>query len=124
MAPNGLVCGGRVDEAADCGDAIGWEAALAGVFADGSFVGGEIDAVHFVAGDVALQPLDFGAHGFENRHGLARDFLDFGVGEIAESGDFALDDELGHVIGSAKEMLASKWGEDKCGQGILDFCGF
>ena len=42
-------------------DAVCREAAAGGVFADHFFVGRDVDAVYFVAGDKALHPLDLRA---------------------------------------------------------------
>jgi hypothetical protein len=47
---------------AHSGDAIGRNAHPPGVFLDGCFVRGEVYAVHLVAGYVAMEPLDLGAH--------------------------------------------------------------
>jgi hypothetical protein len=54
----GLLRGGRIDKAADGRDAIGGKAYAPGVFLDGRFVRGEVDAVHLVAGYVTMEPLD------------------------------------------------------------------
>lgn len=56
----------RVEESAHSGDAISWQAHEFGVFLDGRLVGCEIDAVHFVACHVAMEPLDLSAHSLKN----------------------------------------------------------
>jgi len=43
----------RIDESAHGGDAIGRKAYASGVFVNGRLVGGEVDAVHLVAGYVS-----------------------------------------------------------------------
>jgi len=67
-------------ESAHGGDAIGRKAYAFGVLLDGRLVRGEIDAVHFVAGYVAMEPLDLGTHCFQNTDRLLRDFPQLGVG--------------------------------------------
>jgi len=52
----------RIDEAADRGDAIGRKAYAPGVLVNGRLIGGEVDAIHLVAGNVAMEPLDAGTH--------------------------------------------------------------
>src|SRR5271165_5739114 len=51
-------CG--IDDRGDLGDAIRGEAALGGVFADQGLVGCDVDAVDFVLGHVAVDPLNLG----------------------------------------------------------------
>ena len=63
---------------------------------DGCLVGGEVDAVHLVASNVAMEPLDLGTHSFQNVDRLLGDFPQLGLGEISSSRDFAFDDEFGH----------------------------
>ena len=91
-----LLGGGWIYQAADGGDAIGWEAGALGVFADGGLIGREVNAVHFISGDVAVQPLNFGAHGFQHADGFLSGFAELRVSEIPCSGDFAFDDEFRH----------------------------
>ena len=91
-----LLCGRRIDESAHRGDAIGRKADAPGVLLDGRLVWGEIDAVHLVAGYVAMQPLNMGAHFLQNLERLLRDFPKLDVGEISRSRNFTFDDKLGH----------------------------
>jgi len=49
-----LLGGGWIDNRANLGDAVGGEAPLPGVLADGFFVRGDVDAVDLVVGDVAV----------------------------------------------------------------------
>ena len=70
----------RVEKSAHGGDAIGRKPYAPGVFLDGRFVRGEIDAVHLVAGYVAMEPLDLGTHSLQNVDRLLRDFPQLGVG--------------------------------------------
>ena len=51
-----------IDESAHGGDTIGRNADALGVFLNGGLVGSEVDAVHLVAGYVAMQPLNSRTH--------------------------------------------------------------
>ena len=53
-------------EADDRGDAIGGKAYASGMFLNGRLVRGEVDAIHLVAGYVAMEPLDLGTHSPQN----------------------------------------------------------
>jgi len=66
------------------------------VFLDGRIVAGEVDAVHLVAGYVAVGRLDLGTHRLQNVDRLLGDFPQLGVGSISGSWDFAFDDKFGH----------------------------
>ena len=57
-------CG--VDESSYGRDAVGGNAYAPGMLSDGRIVRSEIDAVDLVAGYVAVEPLDRGAHGLQN----------------------------------------------------------
>ena len=57
-------CG--VDQSSYGGDAVGGNAYAPGMLSDGRIVRSEIDAVDLVAGYVAMEPLDRGAHGLQN----------------------------------------------------------
>jgi hypothetical protein len=72
--------GCRVYHSSDCGDAIRGEASPSRVFPDRRLVGSEVDAVNFVAGYVAVEPLDLGTHCLQNAHRLLGDFPQLGVG--------------------------------------------
>lgn len=67
-------CG--IDGRADLRDSICGEAALGGVFADQSFVGCDVDAVDFVLGHVAVNPLNFRAKFAQHAAGGLRDGLE------------------------------------------------
>ena len=43
---------------ADCSNAIGWNAHAAGMFTDAILIRGEINAIHFVFGNVTVEPLN------------------------------------------------------------------
>jgi len=92
----GGVGGGGVDDGADERDLVGGKAAHLGVFVDGGLVGRDVDAVDLVAGDEALDPLELGADGGDDAAGFLGDGLELVRGEVAGSGDLALDDEFGH----------------------------
>ena len=57
-------CG--VDQSSYGGDAVGGNAYPPGMLSDGRIVRSEIDAVDLVAGYVAMEPLDRGAHCLQN----------------------------------------------------------
>ena len=86
-----------IDETADSGDAISRKPDTFGVFLDRGFVRSEVDAINFVAGDVAMQPLNFRTHVFQN---VARTFCETArnsrVGKIPGSWNFAFDDKFWH----------------------------
>ena len=60
-------CG--IDHRGDLGDPIRGETALAGMLSYQSFIGSDVDAVDFVLGYVALNPLDFWAKFAEDSAG-------------------------------------------------------
>ena len=60
--------------------AVGRYAYAPGMFVDGRFVRGKIDAVHLVAGYVTMKPLNLGTHAFQHTDGLLGDFPQLGVG--------------------------------------------
>jgi len=76
----GLLRAGRADWAAHGGDAIGRKHYVPGVFLHGRLVRGEADAVHLVAGYVAIEPLDLGPHFSQYLDRLLGDFSHLGVG--------------------------------------------
>ncbi len=86
----------RVDQSAHGRDPIRGNAYAFGMFSDGRLVRGEINAVHLVAGYVAMKPLDRGAHILQNADRLLREFPQLGFGQIPGSRDFAFDDKLRH----------------------------
>ena len=57
-------CG--VDQSSYRGDTVGGNAYAPGMLSDGRIVRSEIDAVDLVAGYVAMEPLDRGAHCLQN----------------------------------------------------------
>ena len=67
-----------------------------GVFLHGGLVWSEVHAVHFVAGDVAVEPLDFRAHFFQDRDRFLRQIAQLRVGQISSSWNFSFDYVLGH----------------------------
>ena len=69
-----------VEESAHRRDAIGRKSYALGVFLDGRLVRSEVDAVHFVAGYVAMEPLNLGTHPLQNVDRLLGDFPQLGVG--------------------------------------------
>src|SRR6516165_7266810 len=87
---------GARDDGFNFADAISGEAALHCMFADGCFIGCDVDAVNLVGGDVAVHPLDLGTQVAEDATGLLRDCVKFFGLEVARSGDVAFDDVFGH----------------------------
>src|SRR3974377_1433098 len=102
----------------------GKRGARGGVFADCGFVRSQIDAVDLVAGDVALEPLDFRAHAFEDGQRFAGDFLKLGIGHVAGTGYFSLDNKLRHMVTSgartADKHHCSVW-KEACSQVGLSY---
>src|ERR1700733_1968724 len=70
----------RFKQSAHGGDTTGGKTYAFGVFLDGRFVRSEIDAVHLVAGDIAVEPLDLGTHSLQDVDRLLGDFAPLGVG--------------------------------------------
>lgn len=87
---------GSVEQAADGGDAVRWDAGAFGVLANDGFVGGQVNAVNLVAGDVAVKPLDFVAQALDCCDGFLGHGANLFVGKIADSGNIAFDYEFGH----------------------------
>src|SRR5580704_4495099 len=63
---HGSLCRSGIDDCLDLGNAVSGEASLAGVFANHFLVGRVVDAVDFVIGNVAMDPLDGGAKVAQN----------------------------------------------------------
>ena len=53
---------GGINHSANGRNAVGWYTGALGVFTNCRFVGSEVNAVHLIAGHIALQPLNPGAH--------------------------------------------------------------
>jgi len=87
----------RVEKTAHSGDAVGGNACSLRVFSDGRLVGGEVNAVHLVAGYVAMEPLDSG-HSLEDIDRLLGYFPQLSVGQCSCSRNFPLDDEFRHGV--------------------------
>jgi hypothetical protein len=85
-----------IDDGFHLGDGIGWKAALGGMIADHLLIGGIVDAVNLVAGDIAVDPLDLGAKGAEHSAGSLGDSLELIGGQLPRAGDLAFDNVLGH----------------------------
>jgi len=63
----------RVEKSPHSGDAVGRNAYALGVFLDDSFVRGDVNAVHLVAGYITMKPLDLGTQSFQNLDRLLGD---------------------------------------------------
>src|SRR5665213_321216 len=66
------------------------------MFANHLLVRRNIDAVNFVAGNVAVHPLDRGPHIAEDAAGFLRDCLKLRGRERSGAVNFAFNDEFGH----------------------------
>ena len=86
----------RIDQPPDRRDTIGGNAELAGMLVNGRLVWREIDTVDAVVSDVAVKPLDFLSHFFQDFARLHGNGFDLGVRKAADAGDLPLDDELWH----------------------------
>jgi len=86
----------RVEKTAHGGDAVGGNAGSLGMFSDGRLVRSEVNAVHLVAGYVAVEPLDSG-HSLEDIDRLLGKFPQLSVGKTSRTWDFPFDDEFRHV---------------------------
>ena len=64
----------RVEKSPHSGDAVGRDTYALSVFLDDSLVRGEVDAVHLIAGYIAMEPLDLGPQSFQNLDRLLGDF--------------------------------------------------
>src|SRR6476660_5426696 len=66
------------------------------MFANELFVGGDVDAVNLIAGDVAVDPLNLGAELTQDSAGCLGDRFEFITGQVSGTGNLALDNVLGH----------------------------
>lgn len=62
------------------------------------FVGGQVNAIDFVAGNVAMNPLNVCSHRTQDVAGLLRDGLQFFGRELSGVGYFSFYNEFGHVV--------------------------
>src|SRR6516164_3993771 len=86
----------RVDRGSNLGDIVRGEAALACMFANSVLVRGDVDAVDFVLGYIAVQPLHVRAQVLENAARFLRDGLQLLGFEVPGAGNLALNYILGH----------------------------
>lgn len=105
-----LLFGDRIDDRRHNADAVYGEAAEFGVAADGCLIGGDVDAVDLVFGDVAVDPLDLRSEGAEHVAGLLADGLKLAWREAAGSSDIPLDQEFGHEV-IVRGMAGGRHGE-------------
>src|SRR5262249_41526553 len=85
-----LLAGGGVDHPGDRRDAVRREAAAAGVLVDDVLVGGDVDAVDLVVGDVALLPPDLRPEAREHLVRLLADGPQLVVAELPGTRQVAL----------------------------------
>ena len=86
---------GRIEKSAHGRDAVGGKAHAAGMFLDGCLVRREVDTVHFVSGDIAVEPLDPG-HSLQYVDRPLRNFPQLSITKISGSRDFPFDDVFRH----------------------------
>ena len=110
-----LLGGCRVDETSHCGYPISRKATPLRVFSNRRLIRGNVHAVDFVAGNVALQPLNLGPHSLNNRHRPSRDLLKFSVRQITRSRYFSLNQKLRHSVAPRTRMLTSLANRFKAG---------
>src|SRR5687767_2317898 len=104
IRPRPSLRAGRIDHAADRRDAVGGEPAPPRVLEDRILAFGDVDAVELVAGHVAVEPLDLGAHVAQHVARLLGYVLDLRGAEVPEAGYIPLDHELGHDV-----LLFAAW---------------
>ena len=85
----------RVEKAAHGRDPVGGKAYSLRVFSDRRLILGQVDAVHLVAGYVAVEPLD-SRHPIENVNRLLGKFPQLNVGKTSRSRNFPFDDKFRH----------------------------
>jgi hypothetical protein len=99
---SGVAC--RINQAANCRDAVCRHAELACVFTNHFLVRSEVNAVESVVGDVAMQPLDLRSDPAEDVERFDRNVPDLVLGHAADAGNLAFNDELGHGIAAKDSM--------------------
>jgi hypothetical protein len=67
------------------------------MFLDCGFIRSKVNAIHLVARDVAVKPLDLRTHRSENANRLLGNLAQLSVGQISSTGNFTFDDEFGHA---------------------------
>src|SRR5205085_3475234 len=92
-----LFRGRRIDDRSDLVDLIGGKAAALGMLADQILVGGAIDAINLVVGDVAVDPLDLRPEITEDGAGGLRGHLEVFGTELPSTRHFSLDHKFWHV---------------------------
>ena len=103
-------CGGRIDDQSDFRDTVCREASLLRMFTNGLFVWSDLDAINHTGYHIAVQPLALRSQTMEDFVEFLRDGEELLGRGIANSGNVALDDELGRVLRSSFEdgMIAAE----------------
>jgi BRCT domain type II-containing protein len=112
--------GCRVDYVSNSRDAIDREAAEFGVLADEGVRRGAIDAVDFVASDIALNPLNLVAKFGEHAAGSLRNVAELVVSHVTGAGYISLNHELWHgsllifasdlrLVRGKTEVMVPRW---------------
>jgi hypothetical protein len=75
----GLLRACRIDQPADGRDSVGGKASAAGMLLDSGFIRREVHAIHLVACDVTMEPLNPRAHFFQHADGFLGEFPPLGI---------------------------------------------
>lgn len=94
---NGLFSGSRIDDRPNLRDAVGGETALLRVLPDSVFIRRDVDAVNFVVGNVAVNPLNLRAHVSQYAARLLGNGLQLLWRQLSHFRNVSLDDELRHA---------------------------
>lgn len=70
------------------------------MFLDARLVRREVNAVHLVSRDVAVEPLNLRAHAFQDADGFLGEFPPLGIGQICGSRNLTFDYKFGHWLAS------------------------
>src|ERR1035438_6616309 len=88
QATDSSTCATRVDHSPHRRDPIGRKSSAAGMFPDCFLVRCQVHAINFIAGDVAVQPLNLRPHSLQYVHRFSGDFLQFLLRKIPRARDF------------------------------------
>src|SRR5215469_1760157 len=98
----------RIDGGSNLGDIVRGEAPLACMFANSVLVRSDVNAVDFVLGHVAMQPLHLGAQVPENAARLLRNGLQLLGFEVPGAGNLALNYILGHSSSNNSSIFPAR----------------
>ena len=95
---------GRIDDAGYLFNTIGRKAALLGMFANRLLVVGNVNAIHLVAGDIALQPLNLRAHLIQDAAGFLGNALQVRRAQRAGIRNVAFDNVFWHGLSPRNKL--------------------